>query len=126
MSTPNKILSRLPLLLLKIFHTNYKTKSEKYYIFYINTIKSPKTLQELNQVIIIMGVHIGDNKLVITTGPRTFYFDLPKDAGINLKHNIYFIIKHKKLLLEHMTKNEIRKLLPIYKRGNDIHEHGKP
>ena len=27
-----------------------------------------------------------DNKLVIITETKTFYFDLSKDAGINLKH----------------------------------------
>ena len=36
-----------------------------------------------------MEVHSGDNKLnklVITTEPKNFYFDLTQDAGINLKH----------------------------------------
>ena len=29
---------------------------------------------------------MGENKLVIITETKTFYFDLPKDACINLKH----------------------------------------
>ena len=33
-----------------------------------------------------MGVHTEDNKLVITTEPKIFHIDLPKDAGINLNH----------------------------------------
>ena len=33
------------------------------------------------------------NRLVITTEPKFFYFDLPKDTDINLKHEIYSIIK---------------------------------
>ena len=31
-----------------------------------------------------MGVHIGDNILVITTETKTFYFDLPKSFDNNL------------------------------------------
>ena len=34
-----------------------------------------------------MGLHIGDNKLVITTDPKTFRFDFPKDLGFNF--NVY-------------------------------------
>ena len=36
---------------------------------------------------------MGDNKVVIVAEIKTFHFDLPKDAGINLKHEIYSIIK---------------------------------
>ena len=57
-----------------------------------------------------MGVHIGDNKLVKTTKPKTFHFDLTKDADINLKHETYSIIKYNKLLAEHTIKNHIRQL----------------
>ena len=39
-----------------------------------------------------MTAHISDNKLVITTEPKTLYCDLPKDADNNLKHDIYMII----------------------------------
>ena len=54
-----------------------------------------------------MGVHFVDNKLVITTEPKTFCFDLPKDASINLKHEIYSFIKHNKHLAEHPIKSDI-------------------
>ena len=81
-----------------------------------------KTLQQFNQVIIIMGVQTGDNQIVTTTKLKAFYFDLPEDAGINLKHGIYFIMKYNKLLAVHTRKSEIRKLLFKYKHGNDIHE----
>ena len=32
-----------------------------------------------------MGIHIGDNKIVIITEPRTIYFDLHKEMGIDCK-----------------------------------------
>ena len=41
-----------------------------------------------------MRIYIGDNKLVITTEPKNFYFDLPKNVGNSLKHEIDSIIKH--------------------------------
>ena len=34
-----------------------------------------------------------DKKLVITTEPKNFHFDLPKDVGINLKQEISFYNK---------------------------------
>ena len=40
-----------------------------------------------------------DNRLLIKTEPSTFHFDLPKDAGINLKDEIYSFIKHNRLLV---------------------------
>ena len=40
---------------------------------------------------------------MVTTEPKTFHFDLPKDAGINLKYEIYSIIKHNELLVEHIS-----------------------
>ena len=43
---------------------------------------------------------MGDNKLVIITESRTFYLDLPKDIGINLKHEIYSVIQHNELLAD--------------------------
>ena len=58
-----------------------------------------------------MGVCIRDNKIVITAEPKTFHFDLPKDASISLKHETYSIIKHNKVLTEHTIKSEIRQLL---------------
>ena len=42
-----------------------------------------------------MEVHIGHNKLVITTGPITFHFDLHIEiSNNNRKHDIDSIIKH--------------------------------
>ena len=32
-----------------------------------------------------MEVHIGENKLVVTTGHKTFHFNLPKDVDKKLK-----------------------------------------
>ena len=92
------------------------------YLLYQHNKMTKKTLQQFNQVIIIMWVQTGDNQLVTTTKPKTFYFDLPEDAGINLKHGIYFIMKYNNLLAVHTTKSEIRKLLFKCKHGNDIHE----
>ena len=44
---------------------------------------------------------------------------MSKDAGVNLNHEVYFIIA------DHTIKYEVRQLLSKYKYGNDIHEHGK-
>ena len=49
-------------------------------------MKLRKTLQPFNQVIIVMGVQIGDNKPVKVTEPKKFHFDLHKDVDKNLKH----------------------------------------
>ena len=65
-------------------------------------------------------MHIGENKFVITTEPKTFYFDLPKVVGIILKYENYFIIKHNEPLAEHTIKKEIRQLLSKYNYENDI------
>ena len=46
---------------------------------------------------------MGDNKLIVTTELKTFHFDLPADAGINLKHEIYYIIKHNELIVEYIS-----------------------
>ena len=48
-----------------------------------------KALQQFNQVIIVMEVHVGDDKLVLITDPETFYSDLSEDFGINLKYKIF-------------------------------------
>ena len=45
-----------------------------------------------------------DNKCLITTEPKTFRFDLHKDAENNLNHKIYFIIKHNEFLAEDKIK----------------------
>ena len=64
-------------------------------------------MQHFNQVIIVMGVNIEDNRHVITTEPKTFHFDLPKDLDNNLKHEIDSIIKYNELIAEHTIKTKI-------------------
>ena len=39
-----------------------------------------------------------NNEIVITTETKLFHFDLPKDAGINLKHEIDSMIEKKDLI----------------------------
>ena len=68
-------------------------------------------MQHVNQAIIIMGVYIVNNKLVITTEPKTFCFDLPIDVDNNLELEIDSIIKHNELLAERAIKNKVRQLL---------------
>ena len=72
-----------------------------------------------------MGGHIGENKLVITAGDKTFHFDLPKDVKNNLKYKIDSIIKHYEFLADHKLKNEIRQLFSRHKHGNNIQEYRK-
>ena len=67
-----------------------------------------------------------ENKIVIKDVETfNFDFDWPKDVDENLKHEIEFIIKSNKSLVENKIKNEIEQLLSKYKYGNNIHEHGK-
>ena len=68
-------------------------------------------------------MHIGDNKLAITTKPKNFHFDLLKYTGISLKHEICYIKKNNDLLAEHTIKNEIIQLFSRYNHRNDIHWH---
>ena len=65
-----------------------------------------------------------DHKLVITTEPKTFNFDLPKDVYINFKHVIYSNIK-KTSFIRAYNKSEVRKLFPKYKLGNYVHNFEK-
>ena len=68
-----------------------------------------------------------EKNMVLIWKPKTFYFhfDLSKDVDKNLKHEIQFIIKSNESLAENKKKKKIEQLLPKYKHGNDIHEHGK-
>ena len=125
--TPNKLLPRLPILFayIKVGNNSYKAKNkirQILYLFHQHNKIGKKTLQQFNQVIITMGVHMVNHELVITTEPKTFRFDLPKDADNNLKHEIYSILKQNELLA---NKNEIRQLLSNYKHVNSIHKHRK-
>ena len=72
-----------------------------------------------------MGVHIGDNKLVISTEPKTIHFDLSRNVDKNLKLEIDSSINYTELLPTYTIKYEIRQLLCKYKHGSNIHEHGK-
>ena len=81
------------------------------------------TLQQFNQVVIIMGVTIKDNKLVIITEPKAIHFDLPIDANNNLKQEKDVIIKHNELLAEHTIKNEVCQLMYKHKHVGDIDKH---
>ena len=119
--TPNKLLTRLPVLLsqIKVGNNSSKLKCEIRQILYL--------LYQHNKITknLYSNLLTGDNQLVITTKHRTFHFDLSKDSGINLKHEICFIIQHNEFLAEDTIKNEMRQLLSKYKHGNDIHKHGK-
>ena len=72
-----------------------------------------------------MGTYIEYIKLITTTEPKTFRFELSKFAGSNLANENYSIIKHNQLLAEHTLKNEVQQLLLEYKHRNDIPEHRK-
>ena len=72
-----------------------------------------------------MGAHIEYIELITTAEPKTFRFDLPKDADNNSANEINSIIKHTEVLAEYTIKNEVRQLLSKYRHGNNIHEHGK-
>ena len=67
------------------------------------------------------------NKLnLIYNSKDSFYKYLNiKKIDNNLKHEIDFITKQNKILVEHTIKNGISPLLSNCKVGNNIHEHGK-
>ena len=73
-------------------------KSGKCYKFCISIIKLPRNFAIINQEIMIMAVHIGDNKLAITAEPKTFYI---KDIEKYLKYEVEFFIKHNESLAEY-------------------------
>ena len=69
-----------------------------------------------------MGTHIVDNKLVMSTEPKSFRFDLPKIADNKFNQEI---TKDNKRLSEQTIKSEVRQLLSKHKYKNNIHEHRK-
>ena len=76
-------------------------KSEKYSIYLVNTMKSPKKLPQFNQVITVTE----KNMFVIKELQNfNFNFDLPEDVDRNLKHEIEFIIKTNESLAENKKK----------------------
>ena len=60
-----------------------------------------------------MGVMIKNNKIVITTEPKSIHVALSQNAGNNFNHETDFV------------KNEISQLLSKNWHGNNIHKHGK-
>ena len=54
-----------------------------------------------------MGVHVGDNKIVIIIRPKTFYFHLNKDVYKSFKYKIDFTLKHYDFLTEHTINSQI-------------------
>ena len=125
--TPNKLLTRLPILLaqIKAGNNSYKLKNEIrqiLYLLYQHNKITKKSLQKFNQGIIIM-----EKNMTVIRDPKTFCFnfDRPKDVDENLKHDIEFIIKSNESLAENKLKSKIEKLLLKYKHGNNIHDPEK-
>ena len=94
--TPNKPLTRLPILLaqIKVGNNLYKLKNEIrqiLYLLYQHNKITKKSLQQPNQVIITTK----ENVIVIRDSKTfCFNFDWPKDVDENLEHEIEFIIKN--------------------------------
>ena len=71
-------------------------------------LNNQKSLQQFNQVIIIM-----EQNMIVVRDPKTFDFDFawPKYVDKNLKHEIEFIIKSNESLAENKKKKETEQLL---------------
>ena len=115
--TPNKLLTRLPILLaqIKAENNSYELKNEIRQILYLLYQRNnhQKNLKQLNKAIIMM-----EENMILIKEHKTSYFDFdwPKDVDENLKHKIEFIIKNNESLVENKTKNEIEQLLFQYKQ----------
>ena len=83
-----------------------------------------------------MGVSLNDNKLVIITGTKTFYLDLPKNFHKNFKHEIDFIVTHnepgkfilnlpQRLDLRSSNKHVVLQNLSIYHTWKNIGNNTK-
>ena len=80
--TPNKLLTRLPILLVPVKAGNRKKEiRQKLYLLYQHNKIAKKDLQQINQIIITME----ENKFLIRN-PKNFYFnfDWLKDVDENL------------------------------------------
>ena len=77
-------------------------KPDKYFIFYISIKNHQKSLQQINQVIILI-----EENMTVIRDPKTFYFNFAwlKDVDKNLKHDIEFIITINESLAEYKIKN---------------------
>ena len=103
--TLNKLLLKLPILLaqIKAGYNSKKLINKIRQIVYLfdqhNTHKNTSTT--INQVIIIIEVHIHDNKLLIME-PKTFPFPfgLSKEGDKNLQYEVDYIINHNGFLAE--------------------------
>ena len=98
-------------------------KSEEIlYLLYQHDKNHEKSLQQFNQVIIIM-----EENMIVIKDPKTFSFssNWPKDVDENLTHEYKFIIKSNESLGDNKMKNEIEQLMLKHKYGNNDHEHGK-
>ena len=99
--TPDKLLTRFPILLrqIKAENNSYKLRNGIRQILYL--------LYQHNKIIkrvynnLIKSWNNGRNMIIITD-PKTFYFDFdwPKDFKENLMHEIEFIIKSNESLTE--------------------------
>ena len=120
--TPNKLLTRLPLLLAQIkswkqFMQIKKWNQTKIISFVSAKWNYQKGSQQCNQVIIIM-----EENMIVLRDRKTFYsdFNWPNNVHENLKHETEFII-----FSWEWNKKRNWKILSKYKHGNNIHEHGK-
>ena len=75
----------------------------KYCIFCTSIIKPPKSVEQYNEVIIII-----EEKMTVMRDPKTFCFNFewPKCVEENLKYLIEFIIKMNESLVENKIKNK--------------------
>ena len=114
--TPNKLLTRLPILLsqIKAGNNSYKLKNKIRQILYLLCQHSKITKKVYNNLM---------KSLYAKT--FCFNFDLPKDVDENLKCEIEFIIKNNDSLAEIIIKSKIEQLLLKYKHGNNINELGE-
>ena len=91
-STPNKLVTRLPILLtqIKARNNSKKLENEIRQILYL-LYQHNKYTNQFNQVIMIM-----QENMIVIGDPKSFYFYFywPKDVDENLKHEIEFIIKN--------------------------------
>ena len=109
--TPNKLLTRLPILLqqIKVGNNSHKVKNEIRKILYL--------LYQHNKII-----KKKEENMVVVRDLKTSYidFDWPKNVKENLKHENEVIIKSNESLAENKIKNEIKQLLLKHKQGNHV------
>ena len=109
-STPEKLLSGIPVLLaqVKAGNNSKKLKIEVKQILYLSYQHNKITETVYNNLFNLLQ-------------PKKFYFDLPEDPDINLMNYYYSIINHNDLLAEHIIK-QVRQLLPNKNGGGDIND----